>query len=235
MTESAFEATVNSASEPLVQVLILAGGKSSRMGQDKALLEWHGVSLISRICQVALHLSPRVQVLSPWPDRYTEFLPEGVEGLQEALGDRGPLWALKQGLSQCQAPWMLLLACDMPRIQWEWLHQLRSHLNPLPESCLAYVPQTQHQGRPRWEPLCGFYRQPSLSPLTHFLNHEGRSFQHWLTEIRSVPIPLDEAHAAMLFNCNSPEDWEVIKNSTPPPLFIEKQVRLRTDHVKDVF
>lgn len=207
-----------------ISVLILAGGQSSRMGQDKALLSWQGVPLLTYLCQLSQTLSDYVQVLSPWPDRYASLLPERVENCQEMTSGLGPLWALHQGLQHCSGDWLLLLACDMPLLNAARLQQWRSQLITLPSSCLAYVPQTQLKAKPQtaqksrfyWEPLCGFYRRSSQDALTQFLARGGRSFQDWLNTIETLAIPLGAEDTTMMHNCNTPEDWAMAKSLVSP-------------------
>lgn len=196
-----------------LSILILAGGNSSRMGQDKALMRWQGSPLLTRVCEVAQSLSSPIQILSPWPQRYETIVPKSVEQCLEQSPGKGPLWALKDGFllsqaSHSQAQWLLLLACDMPNLKAARLQTWRSHLNTLPDTCLAYVPKTQiHPGQqPRWEPLCGFYRRLGQTSLQAFLEKGGKSFQQWLGQIEAIAIPIEPQDEQMFFNCNTPND-----------------------------
>jgi len=123
---------------------------------------------------------------------------------------RQPLWALWDGLNDGfnQAPpWVLLLACDMPYLDVQLLDHWRSQLGQLPDTCMAYVPQTQtRNGGLRWEPLCGFYRRSGHSLLRAFLDQGGQSFQRWLDQIDAIAIPISPQEQQMFYNCNAPED-----------------------------
>jgi molybdenum cofactor guanylyltransferase len=114
----------------------------------------------------------------------------------------GPLVALTQSLGQVQTPWLLLLACDLPQLNstilQDWINQL-----PTTDLAWAYVPY----GTDRWEPLCGFYHVNALASLQTFISGGGQSFQQWLSQIPAVPLGVDDAIAAMLWNCNTPTDW----------------------------
>jgi molybdenum cofactor guanylyltransferase len=187
-------------SENPVSALILAGGKSSRMGTDKALLEWQGVPLLTRVCRVALQCCPRVYVLTPWPDRYQHFLPNACRILTEATPGEGPLVALAQGLNHIHTPWLLLLACDLPRLNPRVLQRWFTVL----ESCETMAAVPYHNGR--WEALCGFYHRQGQPQLQSFLAQGGRSFQQWLPTLPTQKISVDAEAASMLWNCNSPQD-----------------------------
>ncbi|MCG8367547.1 MAG: NTP transferase domain-containing protein, partial [Pseudanabaenales cyanobacterium] len=55
--------------------LILAGGHSSRMGRDKALISIDGIPLLRRVCETALQCTTQVYVITHWPDRYRTLVP----------------------------------------------------------------------------------------------------------------------------------------------------------------
>ncbi|OWY68258.1 molybdenum cofactor guanylyltransferase [cyanobacterium TDX16] len=67
--------------------IVLAGGKSSRMGRDKALLPVDGVPLLQKVCEVAVALCDRVYVVTPWQERYQHLLPIGCEFIREQGGE----------------------------------------------------------------------------------------------------------------------------------------------------
>ena len=191
-----------------IAVIVLAGGQSSRMGRDKALLEIEDKSLLVRSCEVAAHLTSEVYVMTAWPDRYRSTLTTKCQFLVEYNPGSGPLIALTQGLSQITAEWILLLACDLPLLDAQIIHNWASHLTAVPPSTLAVVPYQNS----RWEPLCGFYRQQSLSSLQSFIDKGGRSFQVWLNQIAVVPLSVGEPEAVMLSNCNTLEEFEKLKS-----------------------
>jgi molybdenum cofactor guanylyltransferase len=187
-----------------VTALILAGGQSSRMGTDKALLPWQGIPLIQRVVEVAQECCAAVCIVTPWPERYRHLVPNSIHWCLEAPGNTGPLVALSKGFETVQTPWVLLLACDMPQLDpkvlSDWIAQLPTQDSN--STAVAYVPYYQS----RWEPLCGLYRVGGLPTLKAFIAEGGRSFQTWLSRIETVPIEVNDAIISMLYNCNTPED-----------------------------
>lgn len=191
--------------------LILAGGQSQRMGRDKALLKQDGTPLLQRTWEVAQTLTPTVWIMTPHRDRYAELLPATVQWLNEpppppGAPPAGPLLAFTQALPHLDADWVLLLACDLPKLRVEVLAQWQADLPQLPTAVIAYVPQTDRG----WEPLCGFYRRACLPSLQAYAATGGRSFQGWLNQQQWV-VPIPDVPVAMLANCNTPQDWEQLQ------------------------
>jgi molybdenum cofactor guanylyltransferase len=179
----------------------LAGGLSSRMGQDKALVKWQGVPLLECVCRVATACCDRLYILTPWPDRYQPILTEHPTFLTETMPGQGPLIAFSQGLAQIDQDWVLLLGCDLPCLDPTVIQTWAGQLVDLPASVMAYVPRTDY-----WQPLCGFYRRTAQPQLQGFIEAGGRSFQTWLSQVNAEPIAVEAAIAPMLRNCNRPAD-----------------------------
>lgn len=189
----------------LLSAIVLAGGQSSRMGQDKALIPLQGVPLLLRVCEVALNCASEVYVVTPWPKRYLDILPDVCRLIQEVplpgeTEPHGPLVGFAQGVAQVETDWVLLLACDLPQLQVKVLQNWATRLEKTEENVIALLPR-QPKG---WEPLCGFYRRQCLPRLTQFINQGGRSFQRWLAQHPVQELPIDDTK--LLFNCNTPAD-----------------------------
>lgn len=192
-----------------IAVLILAGGQSSRMGEDKALLLINGKPFLQQVYEIATSLTSQVYILTHWPDRYQEKLTGDYKFLLESNRGSGPLVALSEGLAQISAEWILLLACDLPLLKTDILQDWIDQLNQVPNSILAVVPYQNS----RWEPCCGFYRKQALPELQNFIDKGGRSFQNWLREIDAIPLSLGEREAKMLWNCNTPVEFKELKHN----------------------
>lgn len=219
-----------SPNTPTLAAIVLAGGQSSRLGQDKALLSIQGQPLLRRTCAIAQRLTNQVFIVTPWPERYQTLVPAGCQFVQEQplpgtalpnfpkleeTGQRafpptqphGPLVGFAQGLAPVKADWVLLLACDLPYLQVEVLQDWITQLSSVPADAIANL----HHSEKGWEPLCGFYRRTCLPRLTDFIAQGGRSFQAWLSQqpvqILNLPDP------QMLYNCNTPQDLAHLDDS----------------------
>jgi len=205
-----------------VIALVLAGGQSSRMGEDKALLDVGAGPLIQQTCEVALACTEAVYVVTPWPDRYRPLLPDVVYSIQERpieanTVSQGPLVALTQAIvvllengtledelssNPAESRWILALACDLPNLTAPALQTWINALDTIDSTALAYLPKRQG----RWEPLCGFYRPQCVRSWQPYIAAGGRSFQGWLAAQVVVQIPRVED--VWLTNLNTPADLE---------------------------
>lgn len=186
--------------------IVLAGGKSSRMGTDKALITVHGVPLLQKVCQVAQTVTETVYVVTPWGKRYEEIIPPDCQIIPEQQGEKPcPLIGFTQGLAQVQTEWVLLLACDLPNLEATEVQRWVQYLPQVSPDTLALLPK-----HPKgWEPLCGFYHCCSLSWLETYVNQGGRSFQRWLAQVKVAELPVSDFR--QLYNCNTPADLQALK------------------------
>jgi molybdopterin-guanine dinucleotide biosynthesis protein A len=193
-----------------ISAIILAGGQSTRMGRDKALLELDQRPLIQHVCQVAQAIAHPVFIVTPWIERYQSAVPETCQFIQEALlldetKPHGPLLGFAQGLAHIRTEWVLLLACDLPRLDAAVLQETVNALESVPEEAIAFLPKNPKG----WEPLCGFYRSRCLAELTVYIEQGGRSFQRWLDQAIVAELTLSDPQ--ILFNCNTPDDLVMLE------------------------
>lgn len=184
----------------------MAGGRSSRMKRDKAIIEIDGVPLLRQMCEAALNCTDSVYVMTSWPERYESIVPLTIQFIIET-NPEAPIVAFSQALAQISTEWILLLACDLPRLNGETLQHWANQLEYLPQTVMAFLPK-----HPKgWEPLCGFYRRSCATSLKDYLDRGERSFQAWL-DGESVE-ELSVSDRRVLLNCNTPEDLAIILDS----------------------
>jgi molybdopterin-guanine dinucleotide biosynthesis protein A len=178
------------------------------MGQDKALLQINGETLLQRTCRIAQSCVSQVAVITPWGDRYHASVDPQVKFIAETPlieGEpNGSLVGFAQGfqeLMSMQPDWVLLLACDLPRLSAPVLQTWATQLPASPTEPI-WIPRNP-QGW--WEPLCGFYHRNCLPSLVAYLEEGGRSLQRWLAQQSVQELYLEDY--GMLLNCNTPADW----------------------------
>jgi molybdopterin-guanine dinucleotide biosynthesis protein A len=183
---------------------LLAGGRSTRMKQDKALLHWHGQDL----WQAQLHKLQSVgaaRVLLSCRREQPLFVSpsEEVEVVHDPEGaDEGPLGAITRCLEQVQMP-LLVLAVDMP---WMTANFLREHLVPHAEPVRGQFFRGPHGD----ESLAGLY-VPSMLPLMReSLSKKDFKLQHVIeTAVHSelaITHALGDEQMPFFHNANTPAD-----------------------------
>lgn len=193
-----------------ITAIVLAGGKSSRMGRDKALLNIGDKTLLSQVCLVASQCTTQTYVITPWSEKYQHYVPPNCQLVKEQLvlnaPSNTPLIGFLQGIQLVKTEWVLLLACDLPHLSSSQVKQWSLALATVLPTEMAFLPRSPKG----WEPLCGFYRRSCRSLLEAYINNGGKSFQPWLA--RHSVKELVIVDRTCLFNCNTPEDWETFKN-----------------------
>ena len=199
--------TLKNKDQISISALILAGGESIRMGQDKGRLTFNDCSLITHVCTVAQDCLDFVFVITPSTQKYQDLLPKRVQIIEEkiVLANRQsnfPLLGFYQGFNQLSSDWLLLLACDLPKLNSRAVREWLQVLDSVSSSTMAVLPR-HAKG---WEPLCGFYHRQCLPSLEKYLQSGGKSFQRWLKEIAVEELVVSDR--SVLFNCNTWEEWQ---------------------------
>ena len=186
--------------------LVLAGGRSSRMGRDKAALVHPDGRTLARRCYDLLHETDCETVAISL--RHDQEIPGGLEGLEivrdPAGASLGPMAGIVAGMRlQPEADW-LVVACDLPRLDLATLTHLIAS-KQLGEKFLAY--RSEFDGLP--EPLCTLYSPGALPVLEQALADDFRCPRKIL--IRNACRLLEPVTPRALDNANTPEDWETAK------------------------
>ncbi len=175
------------------------------MGQDKATLLVAGEPLLKRTCRVALECTETVWVFTPWVERYREIVPPGCRLIMEVQANpaisQGPLLGFAQVLPLVASEWVLLLACDLPRLEGWVLRRWATQCQYCADTILL------PRGEKGWEPLCGFYRINCRNRLDRAIAQGCTAFQPWLAGETVQELALEPGDRALLLNCNTPEDW----------------------------
>lgn len=180
--------------------LVLMGGKSLRMGQDKSLLTYHEKAqyqhcyeLLSKHCE-QVFLSCRSAGAYEFPSLIDS----------EKYADSGPMNALFTAFEQSKQPW-LILAIDYPLFDEQDLQKL---IKERDEHCMATVYYQAESGY--YEPFLGIYEVACFELIRTKLDHGKNSMQELLHEIPVKKVfPLDSNH---LKSIDKPEDFMNIQD-----------------------
>ncbi|HVF30428.1 MAG TPA: molybdenum cofactor guanylyltransferase [Pyrinomonadaceae bacterium] len=145
-----------------IDSFILIGGKSTRLGVDKAFVEMGGETLVERAAATVRHALPgaRVTAVAGSESQFAiNAITSRIPFVFDLYPERGPLGGLHAGLAHAQSSWIFVLACDFPFVSAELIELLAGRMS---DPVGAVVPM---QGDGRLQPLCGLYRVEAALPL----------------------------------------------------------------------
>jgi molybdopterin-guanine dinucleotide biosynthesis protein A len=198
-----------------LSLLILAGGKSTRMGQDKVWLMLDGRPLVMRVIDRVLPLVDEVVVSTNQPDAFEARLPNMTVPAR-AVADRyhgaGPLAGLHAGLLAARYDLVLTLAADMPFVNPALISYLAQLAGGLAVD--AVVPQVPNPetGQIGLEPLHAIYRKSCLPAIERCLTLDQRRVVSFLGRVHLRVVSPDEIRPhdplfRSFANVNTPQEW----------------------------
>jgi len=178
--------------------LILAGGKSRRMGQDKALLKNNGQSQLAYVAGVLNACVAKVFV-SARADQVDDEERAQFDQIVDRYDDLGPVAGILSALETSPEVDWLVIACDLPNITEQTIQYLLQHR----EGEQAFTAFTSsYDGLP--EPLCAVYHSGCEVIVRQFVD-DGVNCPRKIL-IRSETRLLDQPHPEALDNVNTPDD-----------------------------
>lgn len=190
---------------------ILTGGKSSRMGEDKAFLKFGEKTFLENAADA---LAPNCiaikAVLNKTQDHFVEKLPESISHIFDVYENRGALGGIHAALKDCETEFAIILAVDLPLVTSEAIAKLCE----IAESSNKYLACVPRQTDNKPQPLCAAYRANYCLPaLEKILNeNDSASVRDFLDIIFPLYISADQLSADenLLHNVNRPQDFRQI-------------------------
>jgi len=180
--------------------LILAGGHSTRMQRDKALLKYGGRTQVEETFNLVSGFT-RAAFLSCRSDQWPDGTFAGLPRIHDSVTQAGPMAGILSAFArQPDAAW-LVVACDLPFLDTQTLQEL---IGQRDAGAPATAYRGAHGGLP--EPLCAIYEPAALDILQDFLNKEIRCPRKVLINSQAKLINLQNPRA--LDNINHPEEYE---------------------------
>ena len=191
---------------PDVTAFILAGGRSTRMGTDKAFVNYEGRTLLARALDLARSVTPNVRIVGS-QEKFASFAPV----VEDVFRDCGPLGGIHAALQTSETELNLMLAVDTPFVSSAFLQYLISHAERAPEAAII-VPR----GAESWQPLCAIYRREFASAAEDALRAGRYRIDRLFDQIRTRVIEQEELEGAgfspaIFRNLNTPEELEAEK------------------------
>ena len=182
-----------------IAAVIVAGGRSSRMGVEKALLQLAGKPLLTHVIQ---SIAPQVKklIINANGDarRYDEFGLEVIADRRREVGT--PLAGLHAGLTAARAEGcdaVLTVPSDCPFLPGDLVAKLRGANAP---AAIAASGTQQHF-------LTGLWHQALLEKLEHAIDHDGMfRVKDWAAACQAVAVGWADEPYDPFFNVNTPED-----------------------------
>ncbi|KLU60124.1 molybdenum cofactor guanylyltransferase [Peptococcaceae bacterium CEB3] len=184
--------------------ILLAGGTNSRMGRNKAFLEFAGKPLIERSLAVLSSVFEEVLISSNEPALYQAY---GVRVVQDQVLGRGPLAGLVAGLGAARFDTAFFTACDMPFVQEGLIRYLWRSL-PGYDIVVPRAGEGVH-------PLHAFYTKSCLAAMEENLRAGRHKIIAFYPSCRVRYVPIEELKvfgdaAKILANVNTPEEWAAL-------------------------
>lgn len=184
-------------------VYILAGGRSSRFGSDKARARVDGQPLIVRIARSVRSIAPKVTVVAARAGAYDDL---GLPTIGDLHPGCGPLAGLQTALKDCDAPWLLMLSCDLLDVQPAWIDRL---LRMRTDTAAAVAYRHQY-----WEPLIALYHQRINPEVERRLASRQLRMQALLEAVPSIAVELPSGWPT-LPQANTPADLDPMRRQRP--------------------
>ena len=185
------------ASTRPVHALVLAGGRSRRLGRDKASLEIDGKPQLARVFELLTPLVDKVWV-SVRADQPPDELRDRYPQIVDAEPDAGPVAGILAALESDRGADWLVVAVDLPRLDRRTVEVL---LNAEPSGPFTAYRSTSDDLP---EPLCAVYRAEALPLVRRYVDSGVRCPRKIL--LKSGTELLTQPNPAALDNLNTPED-----------------------------
>lgn len=187
--------------------VILSGGKSSRMGENKSLLKINGITVIEIILRLMEPFFEEIILSTNDPEEY-KFL--GLKSVEDVYRNSGPLAGIHSALKNSATEKNFVISCDVPLMSAEMIEYFlnyESRSDILISRAAGYL-----------QPLVGIYNKKLLPLIENILEESGRRGNH-----KSLHRLLDAAETTIIdpaglefysdelfFNMNNKDDYEAI-------------------------
>ncbi len=181
---------------------ILAGGKSSRMGTNKALVKLNGKTLIERMVEKVDYSVAKPIIITNTPEDFN-FLE--LPSFPDVIKNVGPLGGIYTALKYCNSAHCLIIACDLPFLTKE-------HIRLLYEQGSTYDVLAFDAGN-GVEPLCAVYSKNCLPKIKNQIDKGNFRVTDFFSSVNTRVINMNHIkqifRSNMFFNINTPEDLKV--------------------------
>lgn len=182
--------------------IILAGGKSQRMGSNKAFLKYGGETFIKHQVNSLSKIFDEIIISANDASAYANL---NLPIVADVMPEKGPLSGICAGLMRAKSSYAFVIACDMPFINEKVILYLKEQINGYD----VVVPQTSRG----LEPMHAFYSRSCIQPIYHCLEKDKLRIIDFFNEVRVRVVDEKEfkeldASIKSLINLNTPEEYK---------------------------
>ncbi len=190
-----------------VTAIILAGGRSSRMGRNKALLEIGGERIVDRTVSLFKSLFKEVILVTNTPDEYAYL---DVRTVTDLYPGKGSLGGIYTGISYASYDYSFIASCDMPFLNSELIEFIIS----LKGNYDLVVPKL----RDGYEPLHAVYSKNCLKPIETVMDKGDLRIIGFYSEVKIREVSEEElapfiSAPSPFININTPEEYKAISKN----------------------
>jgi molybdopterin-guanine dinucleotide biosynthesis protein A len=185
--------------------IILAGGKSSRLGRSKALQVIEAKSLIQWVVDRLTTLSTEIIIATARGETIPCSSAVRIKTVADIYPGTGPLAGIHSGLTASSSSWAVVVGCDTPFLSvglLEYMAQISSTFD-------IVVPRIKN----KLEPLCAVYSKNCVAPIQELLEQDERQIRRLFSMVKVRYVEEDEINSFDLkhlsfFNINSQDDLD---------------------------
>jgi len=186
--------------------VILAGGKSTRMGTNKSLLKVDNVPSIERVSHTLEDVTDELILISNEQQTYDHL---NIKQYSDRFVDKGPLAGLETALYHTDADWYVIAACDMPFVSKDIYEYLLSKRDETTDAIIPKLDGRDH-------PLSGIYHRSVLPAIQKQIKQNNLRVKSFFDAIRITYVEdysmfNEEIVTKHFFNMNNPKQYDEAK------------------------
>ena len=182
--------------------VILAGGKSSRMGFDKQFLKVNEKRLISILMNKLKEEFDDIIIVT---NKIEQYIGSSYKTVCDEIKEMGPLSGIHIGLKESSSKYVYFTACDMPNINIDYIRYMKENIRDLDVgACIT-------KRGDRIEPFNGFYSRDTIKDIENLLLEDRRALFSLINKVNTFYIEEKDARKYspnwdMFLNLNTKED-----------------------------
>ena len=188
--------------------VILSGGKSSRMGKNKAFLKFKGKTFLERQIEALNEIFEEIIISTNSPEEYQNF---NLPVIEDVYHDKGPLGGIYTGLINSKSFYTFFLACDMPFIEKKLIKSLQVFTKDKDYDVIVPINSN------RLEPLHAIYSKNCINPIKKQIDTNNLKIIDFYPQVKVKRVEIDKyiqpknANENPLTNLNTIEEYKRVE------------------------